>query len=678
MTDTRNPLPKADDNSRLQRQSLVSLQEILPKDLFIFRDERVDDAGVDGSLEILIDGCYTNMRAQFQLKSTAERNARQDGVMTFPIETSNFNYLLNGPLGLYILYIEKTNNLYYAWAADENRRRIEIKSDWSSQESISIPLQEINKLEISKIYKKIRLESELRREIVEALAHAPTNDNISVSISPETLKIENSVEIEKVLNSAGMTLVASGYSNLVLEKLKLISQKASSEARFKLIGAYANHSTGRYQLAIGEVSEAIISNDLRKEDQKFAKRIHLACQANLGMVTTAQYFQEVEAIAVDDELESAEITLERLVDQFRSQMERDDKVLNEIQELKDKVINSDKAPNSLKLGVRIKYLEGMGFDAIREIFSEIFKASARRNSRIHVSLGDQIADLRNALCTFKEWDNEASILIQDSIAVGHPIFSADAFVTKAFISLMGIVSKIAFMESEESPLDHSIIQSDVLLILGWCEKAQKTYQQANMLEGDVRTQLIMAQAFEVMGQMESAKNLAQGVLGKAKLLGYKRHIDTASEVIEGRTLFFRHIQSIREILRQKESDEYDPSVLETEEDIQDYVNFMMETYKIPEQRRENVVVDILCMRETFIEKSLWCKHIEIHQNLTHTLSSAAIYAENPNRRAVCSKFDYFVDKLSLDWVDLIKDVKNMYCSNCLDREPGNTTTVSEG
>jgi hypothetical protein len=84
------------------------------------------------------------------------------------------------------------------------------------------------------------------------------------------------------------------------------------------------------------------------------------------------------------------------------------------------------------------------------------------------------------------------------------------------------------------------------------------------------------------------------------------------------------------------------------------------------------------MRETFIEKSLWCKHIEIHQNLTHTLSSAAIYAENPNRRAVCSKFDYFVDKLSLDWVDLIKDVKNMYCSNCLDREPGNTTTVSEG
>jgi len=89
MTDTPNPLPKADDNSRLQRRSIVSFQEILPGELFVFRDERVDDAGVDGSLEILIDAYYTNMRAQVQLKSTKERNARQDGVLTFSIETSS-------------------------------------------------------------------------------------------------------------------------------------------------------------------------------------------------------------------------------------------------------------------------------------------------------------------------------------------------------------------------------------------------------------------------------------------------------------------------------------------------------------------------------------------------------------------------------------------------------------
>jgi hypothetical protein len=677
MTDTPNPLPKADDNSRLQRRSIVSFQEILPGELFVFRDERVDDAGVDGSLEILIDGYYTNMRAQVQLKSTKERNARQDGVLTFPIETSNFNYLLNGPLGLYVLYVEKTHKLYYAWAADENRRRIEIESDWKTQESISIPLQEINEIEITRIHERIRLEAGLRREILEALAHAPTNDNISVSISPETLKSENSVEIEKVLGSAGMTLVAAGHSRLVLEKLKLISQKASSETRFKLISAYANYSTGRYQIAMGEAADAIITNNLKNEDQKFAEKIHLACQTSLGIITNNQYFREAEAVVADDELANAEILLQKLVDEFRSQINRDDKVLAKIQELRDEIVNSDEAPESLKLGARLKYLEGIGFDAVRVIFSEIFKASARRASNIYVSVVEQISNLRNALISFERWEEEASALIQDSINVGHPIFSADAFSTKAFISLMGIVSKIAFAEFQELSLDHSIIQNDILVILEWCEKAQRIYKYANMLEGEVRIQLIMAQAFEVMGQMESAQSLAQGVIGKAKLLGYKRHIDTATEIIEGNTLFFRHIHNIREMLRRKESNEYDPSDLATDADIQHYADFIMETYKIPEERRENVFTDVLCIRDSIIEKSVWCKHIEIQQNLTHTFSPETLYLENPNRRIVCSKFDYFVDKLSPKWDILIKEFKNVYCSRCSDREPSSPDCVDE-
>ena len=239
----------------------------------------------------------------------------------------------------------------------------------------------------------------------------------------------------------------------------------------------------------------------------------------------------------------------------------------------------------------------MGFDAIRGIFSEIFKASARRDSRVRVSRVDQIADLRTALNRFEEWDKEASVLIQDSINAGHPILCSDAFSTKAFISLMGVISKIAFMEFEELSPDHSVIQNDVLLILDWCEKAQKIYKQANMLEGEVRIQLIMAQAFEVMGQIESAKNLAQGVMGKAKLLGYRRHIETASEVIEGKTLFFKRIQNVREMLRQRQADEYDPSALATEEDIQHFANFMIETYKISEERRNNVVIEVLCVRQ---------------------------------------------------------------------------------
>ena len=666
MNDSRNSLPKADSNSQLQRKSFSSFQKILPVHQFVFRDERTDDSGVDGSLEILIDGFSTNMRAQVQLKSSHHKKARLDGIVTSPsIDISNFNYLLNGVLGLYVFYVEDVNKLFYEWATDEHRRLSMIDSDRSSQRTISIPLKELNEAAIQEIYERIKREAELRREILEALAHAPTNDNISVSINPSTLESENSVEIEKILSSAGMTLVAAGYSNSVLEKLNLISPKASADSRFKLISAYANYSTGRYQLALGLVSDAMISNSLKEEDQQFAERIHLACQENLGIITSDQYFQEIETKATGDEILHMEVVLQRLTNKFRSQIDRDEEALQEIQELKSKIVSSEKSSDNSKLGARVKYLEVIGFDAVREIFLEILKAGARKESSVLISLIDQISDLKTAFNRFEEWNKEADALIQDAIKVNHPIFVADAISTKAFISLTQLIFNISFAELS---FDQSIIQDVVLLILDWCKKAQEIYKQANMLEGEVRIQLIMAQAFEVMGQLEPAKKLAQGVLGKAKLLGYRLHIETANQVISEKTLFSKCIQNVRMVLHQKQSNEYDPLDLDTEEDIQDYTNFRMETYKIPEERRKYVVIEALCTRDTAREKSQWCKYLEIQENLTHTFLPETYYAEDPNRRVICSKFNYCVDNQSPDWIEPIKELKKIHCSNCLDRE----------
>ena len=669
MNDNRNPLPKADNNSQLQRKSIISFQKILPVEMFVFRDERADDAGVDGSLEILIDGFSTNMRAQVQLKSSHHKKARLDGIVTSPsIDISNFNYLLNGVLGLYVFYVEDIDKLFYEWATDENHRLSMIDSDWRSQGTISIPLKELNEAAIQEIYARIKREAVLHREILEALAHTPTNDNISVSINPYTLESENSVEIEKILSSNGMTLVAAGYSNSVLEKLNLISPKASAEARFKLINAYANYSTGRYQLALGLVAEAMISNGLKEEDQRFAEGIYLACQENLGIITSDQYFQEIEAKATGDEILHMEVVLQRLTNKFRSQIDRDEKALQEIQELKTKIVSSEKSSNNSKLGARVKYLEVMGFDAVREIFLEKLKTGARKESLVLISLIDQISDLKTAFNRFEEWNKEADALIQDAIKVNHPIFVADAISTKAFISLMELISNISFAEFEELSFDQSIIQDTVLLILDWCKKAQEIYKQANMLEGEVRIQLIMAQAFEVMGQLEPAKKLAQGVLGKAKLLGYKLHIETANQVISEKTLFSKCIQNARMVLHQKQSDEYNPLDLDSEEDILNFTDFLIETYKIPEERRKYVVVEALCMRDIAREKSQWCKYLEIQQNLTHTFLPETYYAEDPNRRVICSKFNYCVDNKSPDWIESIEELKKIHCSNCLDRE----------
>jgi hypothetical protein len=90
------PLPKADRNSEIQKLSIRAFEAALPVDKFTFRSEPIEDAGVDGSLELKIDGTYTNLRAQVQLKGTDSEKTNQDGSISVEVNVSNLNYLLNG------------------------------------------------------------------------------------------------------------------------------------------------------------------------------------------------------------------------------------------------------------------------------------------------------------------------------------------------------------------------------------------------------------------------------------------------------------------------------------------------------------------------------------------------------------------------------------------------------
>ncbi len=159
-------------------------------------------------------------------------------------------------------------------------------SDWKDQGTISIPFeQQLNESTLNYIYDRIYQEVGLHRKILETLAYAPSNDKVSIVINTNTLNTENSIEIENIIESTGITLVAAGYAHVVLEKLSLISYKASICPRFKLISSYANFTIGKYQTALGEAADAAISEDLQDDDRKFAERLHLASKLNLGVIT---------------------------------------------------------------------------------------------------------------------------------------------------------------------------------------------------------------------------------------------------------------------------------------------------------------------------------------------------------------------------------------------------------
>src|SRR6516165_3878620 len=101
------PLPLGDRKDTQQQLSLKALRNRLPEDKFLVRDERIDDKGVDVTLEAKIqvrtpkkDGGeelmhgFTNCRAQGQLKSIDNPEPNHDGSVSYSIDSTNLNYLL--------------------------------------------------------------------------------------------------------------------------------------------------------------------------------------------------------------------------------------------------------------------------------------------------------------------------------------------------------------------------------------------------------------------------------------------------------------------------------------------------------------------------------------------------------------------------------------------------------
>ena len=136
--DELGPLPTAGRSGDLQELSIRAPLAALPVERFQFRDERKSDMGVDGSLEVKIDGHSTNFWAQVQLKATDSPSTNADGSVSLRVEPSNVNYLLNGQSPLYILWIAPRNELRFLWARDERKRLDAINPKWMGQETITL------------------------------------------------------------------------------------------------------------------------------------------------------------------------------------------------------------------------------------------------------------------------------------------------------------------------------------------------------------------------------------------------------------------------------------------------------------------------------------------------------------------------------------------------------------
>jgi hypothetical protein len=662
------PLPEGDRNDELQRLSIAALQKCLPVERFLYRDERADDKGLDGSLELKSGGCFTNFRANVQLKGTDSTKINQNGSVSLRVEPSNLNYLLNGPCPLYILWIAPRDELRYVWARDEATRLHRENPAWMMQEKITLHFtRTLSPVEWDGIADRMLQEGRAQRQLQDILARATIAEQVVVGIDGTRLVITDRGEVYETLNACGMAIVGAGYAKAVLDHARLLSPVQAAEPHLQLVCAYAQLTLGDYFTASGHLARARMGQDrLSPLDRYFLQGLVLACEHQLGRIAADAFFEGQERLesAAPPEL-AVQFRLDRLRLQHLSERDhgRRAALLQDLQAAAQQIRSDATTPTSMKLQARLVTLYAQGQEAHSAYAHTVTQLLMRRQMGMAPGTASGLAALRESRQADERLHTEVGTIIEEAVREQHPLLLAEAILTRAIIVAAHIADGrflLTTIEGHVSEIPEKVFQ----IMEQQLRHAAQIFERAGCWEGHIRAVLLLADWYDLNDRSGDARKRAQSVLGTAQALGYERHISHAEEHITGNT-DYRRLMSLLTGPR-----DMDPVIADaTDAEMARLAEDCLAAMDLPADRLPAVQRECLAMRDLARERMDWCRHIELLQDQRHSLSPATHFLRDPSRRCACEKLGHRSRIETPDWTPLVPAFKQCYCAGCPDREP---------
>jgi hypothetical protein len=665
-TEALGPLPIADNNGELQRRSFDAFRAALPTARFLFRDEGTDDAGVDASIELLIDSRYTNLRAQVQLKGTASEENNEDGSISLAVRTATLNYLLNGPSPIFILYIFPRNELRFAWARDERRRLDQANRDWMQQETVTIRFEQpITETSLEEIHLRIRQEAQLQRRIHDQIGRAGAGERVVTSIDPQTLNNTDPDQAAQLLLTAGVTIVSAGYAEPVKHLFGLLRPSDARLPRIKLVHAYADYATGRFQLALAQLGEVeLVRAELPANDQQLLTYLRDACAYQTGRIDSDEYRRRLEEQTgglADGLNASYTISSLRVALFGQADLAAREEILSQMRTAVERVTSDVDITEAFKIHVKLILLESEGHQSLLTSLEEMHRARLRQELRQEV---DIVALLKAHRNRWADWERSADAMLQEALALRNPLLVADALAVRLIIRIANLMHIRLLTPIFGVPTD---LPEEIMLIPKRdAEQAMAIYSAADQLEGELRIRIALADLLALAGQREEAEEIARDVLPKAQAMGYAAIEEKAQMLLTGNTIPDFYARNA-EIANTQDSDFR--LAVESDEGVREFALDLLAAYDLPQERLPVLERECQSFRAIAIERLKWCQHIELIENLKHTDRKDTLYSVDPLRRCFCSLHKYESAIESTDWVSLIKAFKGAYCEGCPDRQP---------
>jgi hypothetical protein len=264
---------------------------------------------------------------------------------------------------------------------------------------------------------------------------------------------------------------------------------------------------------------------------------------------------------------------------------------------------------------------------------------------------------------WKKWEASATGAIGEAVKLKHPNLLAEALLTRAFVQttfLMGTQNFEAAIYGTRKPPPSPVCEA----IAHDIKCAHELFQKAEMREGVVRADLLLADLLEISGRLNEAIVVARKVAPIADTMGYHEHLERANDLLTGATLLMDVDKKLRNPVDQDVA-----FAISTDVEIRKFAQDMAKIEGLPIDRLPIIERDCFATRDGSKERVEWCEHFEILQDLRHLAHMSTKFREDPNRICKCSLFKFQSPKPAKDWKLLVPEFKSTFCHACNSRSP---------
>lgn len=668
-TSDLGPLPISDEKAELQRESIKALNALLMgQDGIIFRDERVEDYGVDGSFELKLDRRMTNLRGQVQMKAAGRLTPLVDGSFSHSVRTANLNYLLNGTAPIYILYDRQKDEFWFTWAQDESRRLNEENPNWRKQEWIALNFTErFTPALLPDIHARIMKEGRLHRQIHDSLAKATGSEAVVLSIDSESLSITDPIHARDVLLASGAAIVAGGFPVEVLDLMRLLDAEIRETARIQLTAGYAEFTRGDHYSAIGHIRRALArKSELSARDQSFLVTLRDAAEFHIGLIDAEAYQKRLAARSLTLEgLEALEARQDALHHQYLGEKEGDSRaaIVEKLREVTAEILGHPNAHRGIKLDAKLLllFLEGMQaniqtnetlfYAEIREFLYPSDTKSAKQN-------------LQDAQRNQSGWEQRADEALREAYDLRHPVLIVQALIVTLYVRIGRLFEKR--MEAINSHQLYKVSEPAKASIENIFNEAYRLSRLSGLVEGRLTLDKLKIRFLEVQGDLGRAKAAAENLYPEADAMGFKPIADEAAEVLEGRTLLMRYEQDIaKSDLRHRDQ----LHANQTDEELSRMAQHLVKIIGSPPAHPKKLLGYMRTLRFIAQERCRWCRYLQLWEDLTQTSNPAIAFSASPMRKVICEKFKCVSSAESVDVITIVEEFKRDFCDSCSARDP---------